>query len=103
MRVGVGVGGLVGSLSDDDQRTVVDAMYDVAGRPVPYAEQETAGHRVAGMLLDKGAETTGAAGEELGAPTLFYTFTTKPNTQPKPPQTNPTSATSRHRREMQCT
>ena len=70
MRVGVGVGGLVGSLSDDDQRTVVDAMYDVAGRPVPYAEQETAGHRVAGMLLDKGAETTGAAGEELGAQEL---------------------------------
>jgi hypothetical protein len=59
-----------GSLSDDDQRTVVNAMYDVAGRPVPYAEQETAGHRVAGMLLDKGAETTGAAGEELGAQEL---------------------------------
>jgi hypothetical protein len=66
VRVGVGVGGLVGSQSESDQRTVVNAMYDVAGRSAPYAEEEARGQQVANLLLEKGAETAGTAGEELG-------------------------------------
>jgi hypothetical protein len=55
-----------GSLSDSDQRTVVNAMYDVTGRSAPYAEQEARGEQVADLLVEQGGETEGAAGRALG-------------------------------------
>lgn len=59
-----------GSLSDTDQRTVANAMYSVTGRPAPYAEQDAEGQQAASLLIDKGAETGGEAGEVLGQAAL---------------------------------
>jgi hypothetical protein len=38
----------------------------VTGRPAPYAEEDAEGQQAANLLIDKGAETGGEAGEVLG-------------------------------------